>query len=78
MIQTVESLYLMWKTTGDEIWRERGYAIYAAIEKHTKAPYGYASVGNIDTDKPSKIDEMPRYVHVNAHHMGPSSWKMDG
>jgi mannosyl-oligosaccharide alpha-1,2-mannosidase len=60
--KTVESLYLMWKTTGDEIWRERGYKIYQAIEKHTKAPYGYTSVSNVDTAKPTQIDEMPRWV----------------
>ncbi|KAF6752065.1 mannosyl-oligosaccharide 1,2-alpha-mannosidase [Ephemerocybe angulata] len=59
--ETVESLYIMWKTTGDEIWRDRGYAIYQAIEKHTKAPYGYASVSNIDSDSPNKIDEMPSF-----------------
>ena len=50
----------MWKTTGDEIWRERGYKIYQAIEKHTKAPYGYTSVSNVDSAKPTQIDDMPR------------------
>lgn len=59
--ETVESIYLLWKTTGNPIWRERGYEIYKAIEKHTKTPYGYASVKGVDSVPPRFENEMPSY-----------------
>ncbi|KIO32175.1 glycoside hydrolase family 47 protein, partial [Tulasnella calospora MUT 4182] len=34
--ETVESIFIMWRVTGDEVWRERGYEIFKAIERHTK------------------------------------------
>ncbi|TFK26005.1 seven-hairpin glycosidase [Coprinopsis marcescibilis] len=59
--ETVETMYVLWKTTGDPIWRERGYTIYRGIEKNAKATWGYSSVSNVDTLKPSLHDEMPSY-----------------
>ncbi|KAG5634636.1 hypothetical protein H0H81_001318 [Sphagnurus paluster] len=59
--ETVESLYVMWKTTGDVKWRERGYEIFSAIERHTRTPYGYASVNNLDSDTVYQIDDMPSF-----------------
>ncbi|KAJ2932969.1 hypothetical protein H1R20_g4131, partial [Candolleomyces eurysporus] len=59
--ETIESIYLMWKTTGDKVWRERGYAIYQAIEKHTKTTYGYSSVSTVDSSAPALTDDMPSY-----------------
>ncbi|KAG5650901.1 hypothetical protein H0H81_010599, partial [Sphagnurus paluster] len=56
---TVESLYVMWKTTGEEKWRERGWEIFSAIERHVRTPYGYASVERVDSDPVHLIDDMP-------------------
>lgn len=42
--QTVESIYLMWRTTGDESWREKGYSIFNSLQQHTKTPLGYTSL----------------------------------
>ncbi|KAK7028816.1 hypothetical protein VNI00_014829 [Paramarasmius palmivorus] len=59
--ETIESFYILWRTTGDERWRERGWAIFQAIEKHAKTEYGYASVYNVDEDESRLKDEMPSY-----------------
>ena len=32
----MESFYVLWKVTGDEVWRERVWAVFEAIEKHAK------------------------------------------
>lgn len=56
----------MWKTTGDVKWRERGYAIFEAIEKHSRTEYGYASVGSVGYPPYSKIDDMPRYCAAHS------------
>ncbi|KAG8956302.1 hypothetical protein FRC04_004382 [Tulasnella sp. 424] len=59
--ETVESIFIMWRVTGDEVWRERGYEIFKAIERHTKTEYGYASVSGVDKAEPVKQNSMPSY-----------------
>lgn len=53
--------------TGDEVWRERGYEMFKAIERHTKTECGYASVSNVDTDEPRKHNSMPRSVPMGTY-----------
>ncbi|KAF8511343.1 mannosidase [Hysterangium stoloniferum] len=61
--ETIESMYLMWKTTGDVVWRERGWTIFKAIEKHCRLRGGYASVVNIDVVDPlSPHNKTPSYA----------------
>ncbi|KAH8110099.1 seven-hairpin glycosidase [Phellopilus nigrolimitatus] len=63
--ETIESLYVMWRTTGDEIWRKRGWQIFLAIEAACRMPVGYASVTGVDrrmSDVLIHMDEMPSYA----------------
>ncbi|RDB31115.1 Endoplasmic reticulum mannosyl-oligosaccharide 1,2-alpha-mannosidase [Hypsizygus marmoreus] len=59
--ETIESMFMLWKTTGDVKWRERGYEIFLAIERVAKTKYGYASVDRVDDEVPRQIDDMPSY-----------------
>ncbi|KAF7770505.1 CAZyme family GH47 [Agaricus bisporus var. burnettii] len=59
--ETIESFFYMWKLTKDPKWRERGWSIFEAIEKHSKTDYGYASLSTADSDKPVLENEMPSY-----------------
>ncbi|OSD04709.1 glycoside hydrolase family 47 protein [Trametes coccinea BRFM310] len=59
--ETVESFYIMWRTTGDEAWRERGWAVFQAIEKEAKTPSGYASLVSVEKSPPTLKDEMPSF-----------------
>ncbi|KAI0734035.1 glycoside hydrolase [Fomitopsis betulina] len=59
--ETIESIYLMWRTTGDPIWRERGWTVFEAIERETKTPSGYASSKNILLSPTLLDDDMPSY-----------------
>ena len=43
-------------------WRERGYGIFQAIEKHARTRYGYTTVRGIDDNQVQLLDDMPRYV----------------
>ena len=55
----------MWRTTGDVKWRERGYGIFQAIEKHARTRYGYTTVRGIDDRHGvQQLDEMPRYYFI--------------
>jgi mannosyl-oligosaccharide alpha-1,2-mannosidase len=58
----------MWKVTGDEIWRQRGWDIYQAIEKHCKTAAGYASILNVREQELVAANSMPRCAP-------PSEWE---
>ncbi|GLB41878.1 putative glycosyl hydrolase 47 family protein [Lyophyllum shimeji] len=59
--ETIESFYVLWRTTGDEKWRERGWSIFEAIEKLARTKYGYANINNVDGVPVTLTDEMPSY-----------------
>ncbi|KNZ74566.1 Mannosyl-oligosaccharide alpha-1,2-mannosidase isoform A [Termitomyces sp. J132] len=59
--ETLESFYILWRTTGQEIWRERGWTIFEAIERHARTEYGYANVDHVDRLPVEHIDEMPSW-----------------
>ncbi|KAF9295034.1 mannosyl-oligosaccharide alpha-1,2-mannosidase [Linnemannia elongata] len=46
--ETVESLFYLWRLTGDEKYRHWGWKIFEAIEKYSKVPTGgYSSIHDI-------------------------------
>ncbi|KAF7323598.1 alpha-1,2-Mannosidase [Mycena kentingensis (nom. inval.)] len=61
--ETVETFYLMWRTTGDVKWRERGWAVFESLEKFSRVKYGYSSVRYLDEKKgaPYRYDDMPSW-----------------
>lgn len=63
--KTVESFYYMWRTTGEEKWRERGWKVFEAIEEITKTSSGYASITTVNQIPPIKKNDMPRYVSLS-------------
>ncbi|CAE6478660.1 unnamed protein product [Rhizoctonia solani] len=46
--ETLESVFLLWRTTKDPVWRERGWTAFQAIEKYSKTQFGYGSVSHVD------------------------------
>jgi len=60
--ETLESVFLLWRTTRDPVWRERGWKIFQAIEERCKTKVGYSSVMHVDNVKSiSFTDSMPSY-----------------
>jgi hypothetical protein len=70
-------MYVLWRTTGDDIWRRRGWEMFEAVEKWTRTDSGYASlVSVLTTENPSRIDTgMARYVLLSFSilNSGPNS-----
>jgi len=57
--ETIESVFLMWRTTKSQIYRNWGQRILAAFSR-MKAPYGYAGLHNVN--KPWEVkDDMPSF-----------------
>jgi len=65
-------MYILWRTTGDDIWRRRGWEMFEAVEKWTRTDSGYASlVSVLATENPRQIDTgMARYVLLSSSILG--------
>lgn len=59
--ETVESFYLLWRLTGDEKWRDRGWSVFEAIEREAKTSSGYASLSSVESSPAPKKNEMPSF-----------------
>jgi mannosyl-oligosaccharide alpha-1,2-mannosidase len=57
----VETFYIMWRTTGDAKWRERGWAVFSSIERETRTKVGYASIKSVDDSPATLEDDMPSF-----------------
>ncbi|KAG1742756.1 glycoside hydrolase family 47 protein, partial [Suillus paluster] len=61
--ETVESIFLAFRLTGDPKYRDYGWAIFQAIEKHCRIPTGgYASVINVDQVPVEYEDKMETFL----------------
>jgi len=48
--ETLESLFVLWRVTKNTKYRDWGWSIYQAIEKHARVPTGgYAIIKNVDS-----------------------------
>ncbi|KAI5795206.1 glycoside hydrolase [Geopyxis carbonaria] len=60
--ETVESLFVMWRITGDEIYREWGWKIFEAFVNHTKVESGgYTSLDSVIDHHAPKRDNMESF-----------------
>jgi hypothetical protein len=65
--ETVESLFIAWRLTGDEKYRNWGWEIFQSIEKHCKVQSGgYAAVRDVDHVPVSHDDKMETFFLVSS------------
>jgi hypothetical protein len=63
--ETIESLFIAFRLTGDNRYREYGWAIFQAIEKHCRIPSGgYATIVNVDEVPVRHEDKMETFFLV--------------
>ena len=58
----VESLFVLWRVTGEQKWRDWGWDVAMAIQKHARVPKGgYASVNSVSAAHPELRDHMESF-----------------
>ncbi|KPI44291.1 Endoplasmic reticulum mannosyl-oligosaccharide 1,2-alpha-mannosidase [Cyphellophora attinorum] len=55
--EAIESVFYMYRITGDEIWREKGWRMFTAIRDASRAKYGHASVANALVNATGQVEE---------------------
>lgn len=60
--ETVESLFVLWRLTGDNKYREMGYEIFKAFEHYSRVDSGgYTSLQNVKQVPPPRRDKMESF-----------------
>ncbi|EDR15965.1 glycoside hydrolase family 47 protein, partial [Laccaria bicolor S238N-H82] len=60
--ETIESLFLAYRLTGDPIYQDHAWAIFQSIEKHCRVPTGgYATIINVDENPARQEDKMETF-----------------
>jgi mannosyl-oligosaccharide alpha-1,2-mannosidase len=54
--ETVESYMILWRLTKDKKYREWGWEVVQALEKHCRVDGGYTGIKNVYSDDPQKDD----------------------
>lgn len=45
--EAIESVFIMWRMTGDEYWRDVGWKMFQSIIHHTRTPFGHSALTSV-------------------------------
>ena len=51
----------MYRATGDEYWREKGWKMFESVERYTVAKYGGSAINDVTKEEPAQLDEMESF-----------------
>ncbi|KAF7867419.1 hypothetical protein EAF04_005502 [Stromatinia cepivora] len=59
--EAIESIFIMYRLTGDPKWQEKGWKMFSAIVKHTHTNIANARIKNVMDEEPEKEDSMESF-----------------
>ena len=59
--ETIESLFVLYRVTGDPVYQEWGWEIFEAIEMHCKTPTAYSGLTDVTKVPPPHSDSMQSF-----------------
>lgn len=59
--EAIESVFYLYRITGDQTWRRKGLKMWMALEKATATDYGNSAIDDVTLEKPKKEDEMESF-----------------
>jgi mannosyl-oligosaccharide alpha-1,2-mannosidase len=54
--ETVESIFIMYRVTGDDMYRDWGWKIFEAMEKNCRVENGFSGLNNVNIMPPQYDD----------------------
>lgn len=60
--ETIESVLYMWRTTGDPVWQERGWQMFASWMTYGLSNAGVAAVENVNHVPTTQLDSMESFT----------------
>ncbi|KAJ4365740.1 hypothetical protein N0V83_008360 [Neocucurbitaria cava] len=59
--EAIESVWYMYRITGDSHWREAGWRMFLAVNEHTSTVYGNSAIDDVTQTSPQLNDEMESF-----------------
>ncbi|CAG9949731.1 unnamed protein product [Clonostachys rosea f. rosea IK726] len=59
--EAIESVFYMWRITGDQKWRDAAWRMWEGIVKATETQLAFASIENVAEQKSEKVDSMETF-----------------
>ncbi|KAJ5567528.1 Glycoside hydrolase family 47 [Penicillium sp. DV-2018c] len=59
--EAIESVFIMYRLTGDETWRQKGWRMFEAITKYTRTELAHAAIQDVTAQKPIHKDTMESF-----------------
>ncbi|KAJ9499381.1 hypothetical protein H2202_004964 [Exophiala xenobiotica] len=59
--EAIESVFIMYRITGDESWREKGWGMFDAVDKATKTDVAHAAVKDVTSQLGEQQDTMESF-----------------
>lgn len=59
--EAIESVFILWRITGEQYWPERGWDMFKAIQAHTTTRIAHSAIDNVMNPAPTKVDEMESF-----------------
>jgi mannosyl-oligosaccharide alpha-1,2-mannosidase len=59
--EAIESVFIMYRLTGDNYWRVKGWKMFEAIAKNTRNELAHAAVRDVTSQKPTQKDSMESF-----------------
>ncbi|CAO1635355.1 unnamed protein product [Parajaminaea phylloscopi] len=64
--ETIESVFYMWRLTGDSVWQERGWQMFASWATHAMTKVGFANVHDVQSLPATLSDNMESFVFAET------------
>lgn len=59
--EAIESVFIMYRLTGDEAWRQKGWKMFQSIAKHSRTTLANAAIIDVMSSKPAQKDTMESF-----------------
>ncbi|KAI1133919.1 glycoside hydrolase family 47 protein [Hypoxylon sp. FL0543] len=59
--EAIESVFMMYRLTGDSKYAEKAWAMFEAIEKWTRSKYASAALDDVTASRPKQMDSMESF-----------------
>jgi mannosyl-oligosaccharide alpha-1,2-mannosidase len=59
--EAIESVFILWRITGDQYWPDSGWDMFKAIEAHTTTELAHSAIDDVLNPSPGKINQMESF-----------------
>jgi len=65
--EAIESVFYMYRITGDPTWQDKGWKMWESIEEHTWTEMAYSAILDVNDVNSTKSDSMERYTSNDSN-----------